>query len=61
MNSFPDIFAEIVTALCLLYLDSSTAEPSSLKSTRLTSEINFPVVSDLTKIFDNPSLSPSIC
>ena len=46
----------MVTAGCLLYLDNSFAAPTSLKSTRLTREINLPVVSDLTKIFDIPSL-----
>jgi hypothetical protein len=45
-----------VTALCLLYLDNSFAVPSSSKLTRLVSDINFPVVSDLTKILDIPSL-----
>ena len=50
------IFAEIVTALCLLYLESSLAEPSSLKLTKLESDINFLFVSERTKIFDIPSL-----
>ena len=47
----------MVTALCLLYLANSFAVPSSSKLTRLISDISFPVVSDLTKIFDIPSLS----
>jgi hypothetical protein len=48
--------ADIVTALCLLYLANSLADPSSLNSTKLASEISLPVVSDLTKIFEIPSL-----
>ena len=44
----------MVTAGCLLYLDNSFAAPTSLKSTKLTSEINLPVVSDLTKFLIFP-------
>ena len=51
------MFADIVTALCLLYLDNLFAEPSSLKSTIFAKEINLPVFSDLTKILLRPSLS----
>mgnify|MGYP000615426858 CR=1 FL=1 len=50
------MFAEIVTALCLLYLDNASAVPSSLRSTRLTIETNLPVVFDLTCILDKSSL-----
>ena len=46
----------MVTALCLLYLASSFAEPSSLNSIKFASEISFPEVSDLTKILEIPSL-----
>ena len=48
--------AEIVTALCLLYLASVFAEPSSLNSTRFAKETSLPEVSDLTKIFEIPFL-----
>mgnify|MGYP003352173162 CR=1 FL=1 len=50
------MLADIVTALCLLYLASSLADPSSLNSTKLARDISLPDVSDLTKIFDMPSL-----
>ena len=48
--------AEIVTALCLLYLDKTSAVPFSSKSTKLTIETNFPVLSERTNIFDKSSL-----
>jgi len=40
-----------------LYLGSASAVPFSLNSTKLATDTSLPVVSDLTKIFDNPSLS----
>ena len=42
------IFADIVTARCLLYLASCFAEPSSLKLTKFDKEISFPFVSERT-------------
>ena len=50
------MLAEIVTARCLLYLASSFAEPSSLKLTKFAKEINFPLVSERTNIFETPYL-----
>ena len=50
------IFADIVTARCLLYRASCFAEPSSLKLTRFDKEISFPFVSERTKILETPSL-----
>ena len=52
-----DKAADIVTARCLLYLGNDSAVPFSSNSTKLATDTNFPVVSDLTKIFDKPSLS----
>ena len=46
-----------MTALCLLYLDNSFADPSSSKSTRFDNEINFFDFSDLIKILPKPCLS----
>ena len=48
--------ADIVTALCLLYLESILADPSSLKSTKFANDISFELFSDLTKIFAKLSL-----
>ena len=50
------MFAEIVTAFCLLYLERTFADPSSLKSTKFAKEINFELFSDLTKILAKLSL-----
>ena len=51
------MFADIVTALCLLYLDNLLAVPFSLNSTKFESETKFPVFSDLTNILLKLSLS----
>ena len=42
------IFAEIVTAFCLLYLDKNGAVPSSSIVTKLDNEISLSVFFDLT-------------
>ena len=45
-----------MTARCLSYRAKIFAEPTSLKLTRLASDINFPVVSERTKILLKLSL-----
>ena len=47
----------MVTALCLSYLASTFADPSSFKSTKFESEINSPVMLDLTNSLLKLSLS----
>ena len=51
------MFAEIVTALCLLYLDNLFADPSSFRSTKFARDTRPPVVFDLTNILLKLSLS----
>ena len=49
------MFADIVTALCLLYLDNFFADPISVNSIKFAKETNLPVLSDLTNILEIPS------
>ena len=46
----------MVTALCRLYLGKVSAVPFSSNSTKLARDTSLPLVSDLTCIFDIPSL-----